>query len=207
MPPYRLYGYPQSGSAVIELALVAGAVPHEVVRLDPESGDLSSAAFLAINPRGQVPALCLPDGSVVTELPAILMHLADAHPGSGLAPPPGTSERAQHDRWLAFIHANIYEGVLRMFYTERYTTDPAGVPGIREAAESYVLRHLELLDAAVGDGPFMFGPAPMGVDYLICVILSWLDRDKVASCAPRLLVLADAVRSDSRLREVAARSL
>ena len=205
--PYRLYGYPQSGSAAVELALVAGGIAHQVVVLDPQSGDLSGPAFLAINPRGQVPALCLPDGSVVTELPAILTHLADAHPGSGLAPPPGTSERAQHDRWLAFAHANIYEGVLRMFYTERYTTDPSGVPGIRAAAESYVLRHLEMLDDAVGEGPFLLGPAPMGVDYLIWVVLSWLHRDKVASCAPRLLVLADAVTSDNRLFEVAARNL
>lgn len=204
---YRLYGYPKSGSAVVELALVAGGVAHEVVVLDPEAGDQSSRAFLAINPRGQVPALCLPDGSVVTELPAILTHLADANPDSGLAPLAGTSERAQHDRWLAFTHANIYEGVLRMFYTERYTTEPPGVPGIRAAAESYVLRHLGMLDDVMGQGPFLLGPAPMGVDFLIWVVLSWLDRDKVASVAPRLLALADAVTADSRLSKVAVRNL
>jgi glutathione S-transferase len=207
MAVYRLYGYPQSGSAAVELALVAGGIAHEVVVLDPEAGDLSSPAFLTINPRGQVPALCLPDGSVVTELPAILTHLADANPESGLAPLAGTSKRAQHDRWLAFTHANIYEGVLRMFYSERYTTDPSGVPGIRAAAESYVLRHLGMLDDAVGKGPFLLGPSPMGVDFLIWVVLSWLDRDKVATCAPRLLVLADAVTTDSCLSEVAARNL
>ena len=207
MTAYRLYGYPQSGSAVVELALVAGGIAHELVELDPEAGALSSAAFLKINPRGQVPVLCLPDGSAVTELPAILNHLADAHPGCGLAPPPGTAARAQHDRWLAFVHANVYEGVLRFFYTERYTTDPAGVPGVREAAEAYVLRHLEQLNAVVGEGPFLFGPAPMGVDYLITVILSWLDQDKVARAAPCLLALAEAVKADPRLVAVAARKL
>lgn len=207
MAVYRLYGYPQSGSAAVELALVAGGIAHEVVVLDPEAGDLSSPAFLAINPRGQVPALCLPDGSVVTELPAILTHLADANPESGLAPPAGTSARAQHDRWLAFTHANIYEGVLRMFYTGRYTTDPAGIPGIEAAAEAYVLRHLGMLDAVVRQGPYLLGPAPMGVDFLIWVVLSWLDREKVERSAPRLLALADAVTADSRLSEVAARNL
>jgi glutathione S-transferase len=115
MSVYRLYGYPQSGSAAVELALVAGGIAHELVVLDPEAGELSSPAFLAINPRGQVPALGLPDGSVVTEMPAILTCLADANPDSGLAPPAGTSARAQHDRWLAFTHANIYEAVLRMY--------------------------------------------------------------------------------------------
>jgi glutathione S-transferase len=207
MTAYRLYGYPGSGSAVVELALVAGGIAHDLVDLDPGAGDLSSTAFLKINPRGQVPVLCLPDGSAVTELPAILNHLADAHPGCGLAPPPGTAARAQHDRWLAFVHANVYEGVLRLFYTERYTTDPAGVPGVRDAAEAYVLRHLQFVDAVVGEGPFLLGPAPMGLDYLITVILSWLDQDKVAGVAPRLLVLADAVKADPRLVAVVARHL
>jgi GST-like protein len=207
MTTYRLYGYPQSGSAVVELALVAGGIAHQLVDLDPEAGDLTAAAFLKINPRGQVPVLCLPDGSAVTELPAILNHLADAHPGCGLAPPPGTAARAQHDRWLAFVHANVYEGVLRMFYTERYTTDPDGVPGVRAAAEAYVHHHLGLLAAVVGEGPFLLGPAPMGVDYLITVILSWLDRDNVAGTAPRLLALADAVKATPSLAAVAARNL
>jgi glutathione S-transferase len=207
MAVYRLYGYPGSGSATVELALAAGKIAHDIVDLDPEAGDLSSPAFLAINPRGQVPALCLPDGSVVTELPAILTHLADANPDSGLAPPAGTSARAQHDRWLAFTHANIYEAMLRMYYSARYTTDPTGGPGIKAAAEAYAMRHLAMLDDVVKDGPFLLGPAPTGVDFLIWVILSWLDTDRVAGCAPRLLRLADALTTDGRLAAVATRHL
>jgi glutathione S-transferase len=205
--PYVLYGYPGSGSAPVELALVAGGIAHEIVDLDPAAGDLASPAFLAINPRGQVPALRLPEGSVVTELPAILNHLADANPESALAPPPGSAARAQHDRWLAFTHANIYEGILRIYYTDRYTTDATGVPGIKDAARAYVMRHLELLDGVIEQGPFLLGPSPMGVDFLLWVILSWLDRDEVAARAPRLLGLADAVSADSRLATVADRHL
>ncbi len=207
MASYRLYGYAGSGSAAVELALVAGGIAHERVELDPAAGDLTSPAFLAINPRGQVPALVLPDGSVVTELPAILSHLADANPDSHLAPPPGSPLRAQHDRWMAFTHANVYEAVLRMFYTERYTTDPVGVPGIKAAAEAYVLRHLALLGDAIGEGPFLLGSKPMGVDFLLWVILTWLDRDQVATAAPSLLKIADALTSAPHLAETAARHL
>lgn len=207
MTTCRLYGYPQSGSAVVELALAAGGIAHERVDLDPAAGDLASPAFLAINPRGQVPALVLADGSVVTELPAILTYLADANPGSGLAPPAGTPARAQHDRWLAFCHANIYEAVLRIYYTDRYTTDRAGIPGIKAAAEAYALRHLAILETVVAQGPFLLGPAPMGVDYMITVLLSWLEEEQVRPVAPRLLALAAAVRADHRLAETAARCL
>jgi GST-like protein len=204
MTGYILYGYPQSGSAAVEIALAAGGIPHEVRDLDSRAGDLSRPDFLALNPRGQVPVLVLPDGSVVTEIPAILLHLADAHPESGLAPPPGSSARAQHDRWLAFAHANLYEGVLRSYYAERYTTDPAGAEGVRSAAEAYVLRHLALLEGATAGGPFLLGSRLMAVDCMLWVILSWLPPEDVAR-TPRLAVLAKAVASDPRTRAVVAR--
>ncbi len=96
-----------------------------------------------------MPALCLADGTVVTEMPAILNHIADTHSQSGLAPPAGTSARAQADRWLAFAHANIYEGVLRYFYSARYTEDPAQADAVASSAKAYVLRHFALLDGGV----------------------------------------------------------
>jgi GST-like protein len=204
MTGYILYGYRQSGSAAVEVALAAGGIPHELRDLDAAAGELSHPDFLALNPRGQVPVLVLPDGSVVTEIPAILLHLADAHPESGLAPPPGTAARAQHDRWLAFAHANLYEGVLRSFYADRYTTDPHGADGVRSAADVYVRRHLALLDEAMIGGPFLLGPHLMAVDCLIWVIPSWLEPGVVAE-TPRIAALSRAVASDPRTKAVVAR--
>ena len=204
MSGYVLYGYPQSGSAPIEAALVLAGADFTCHDLDPESG-LKAADFLAVNPRGQVPALVLPDGTVVTEVPAILSHLADAHPGSGLAPAPGSSARAVHDRWMAFTHANLYEAVLRVYYTDRYTTDPAGVAGLRAAAEAYVARHFALLQDAMGDGPFLLGPRSMAVDLVIWILVSWTGLDTVRASAPRIADLAEAVGALPALSGVMAR--
>ena len=204
MAGYVLYGYPQSGSAPVEAALVLGGIPFNRRDLDPDDG-LKTPEFLAVNPRGQVPALILPDGTVVTEVPAILSHLADAHPASGLAPPPGSSARAVHDRWMAFTHANLYEAVLRVFYTDRYTTDPEGVAGVRAAAETYVDRHMVLLEGAMGDGPFLLGVRPMAVDLLIWILVFWIGADHVRDSAPRIAGLADAVASLPALSGVVAR--
>ena len=204
MTGYVLYGYPQSGSAPIEAALVLTGADFTCRDLDPEGG-LKAPDFLAVNPRGQVPALVLPDGTVVTEVPAILAHLADAHPASGLAPPPGSSARAVHDRWMAFTHANLYEGVLRVYYTDRYTTDPAGVAGVRGAAEAYVARHFAMLGDAMGDGPFLLGPRPMAVDLVIWILVSWTGPDVVRAHAPRIADLAAAVATLPELAGVVAR--
>ena len=206
MAGYILYGYPASGSGAVEVALVAAKIPFEMKELDAEGGELEGEAFLAINPRGQVPTLIHPDGSVITEVPAILLHLADAHPGCGLAPPPGSSARAQHDRWLAFAHANCYEAVLRLFYADRYTTDPAQAEPVSKAALAYVIRHLNMMADAMETGPFMFGEEPMAVDYLVWILTTWLVEEDLSDLDPKILALGEAMAARPDLKEVVARN-
>jgi hypothetical protein len=67
------------------------------------------------------------------------------------------------------------------------------------------IRRPVISDGAVTGGPFLHGPAPMAVDYLLTVLLPWLDRDEVAASAPRLAVLADALASAGPLSPVLAR--
>ncbi|MFK7940473.1 MAG: glutathione S-transferase family protein [Roseovarius sp.] len=207
MAGYTLYGYPESGSAAIEVALVDAGIAHTLHDFDAENGALETPEFRAINPRGQVPALLHPDGSIITEVPAILNHLADAHPQSGLAPAPGTPERAQADRWLAFLHANVYEAVLRMFYTERYTDDPAGIPAMQSAARAYVTRHLNLFADAITDGPFLMGDHPCTADYLAWTLTTWLEPDHVAEADPKITALARAIAARPKLAAAVARNL
>ena len=204
MAGYVLYGYPESGSAAVEVALVEAGIPFEMKDLDPDT--LGGEAYLAINPRGQVPALIHPDGSVITEVPAILLHLADAHPDCGLAPPPGSSARAQHDRWLAFVHANCYESVLRLFYSERYTTDPAASGSISKAALAYLIRHLNLLAEAVDPAPFVMGDTPTGADFLIWAIITWLVEEDTSTLDPRIARLAEAIAARPGLAEAVERN-
>jgi len=206
MSGYVLYGYAKSGSAVIEAALVDAGIPFELKKLDHDDGDLQSEAYRVLNPRQQVPALMHPDGSVITEIPAILNHLADAFPESRLAPAPGSSARAQHDRWLAFLHANIYEAVLRLYYSERYTDDPAGIDGIRNAAKAYIVRHFSIFGDAIAQGPFLFGDHPTGVDYLAWVLTTWMDRDVIVSASPQVAGLGRAVAARPKLADVVARN-
>jgi glutathione S-transferase len=217
MAGYTLYGYPMCGSASVDLALIASGIPHERKDLNPAKGDLQSDDFLAINPRGQVPTLIHPDGSIITEVPAVMLHLADAHPDCGLAPPAGSSARAQHDRWLAFVQSNCYEGALRLMYTDRYTTatDPADIAKVRAAALAYVIRHFNLLANAMEDGPFVMGENPMAVDYVVFIVMAWLDHKQIAQLTeedlsdldPKIWQLTKALAARPELKEALARNV
>jgi GST-like protein len=54
----------------------------------PEAGDMCDAEMARVNPMQQVPALILPNGELMTESAAILIHLADSHPAARLSPAP-----------------------------------------------------------------------------------------------------------------------
>ena len=69
-----------------------------------DRGDHKAPEILRLNPMGKVPIVVV-DGHPVWESPAIVAHLGDLFPEAGLAPAPGTPERADFYRWLSFATA------------------------------------------------------------------------------------------------------
>jgi glutathione S-transferase len=187
---YRLYGSLGSGSAAVEAALAEVGASYEVISTSTKSKAHLTEDYRAINPRQQVPALQLPDGSVMTEGSAMLLHLADAHPEAGLAPPPGSSARAQHDRWLIFMAVNVYEGELRHFYPERYADNPDSVV---EKALAYLDSHYAIIEDAIR-GPFFFGDAMTMLDIYIWNMATWLDPERLVAHFPKVHALMTRVK-------------
>ncbi|SQJ20273.1 Glutathione S-transferase GST-6.0 [Serratia rubidaea] len=73
----------------------------------------SGADYLAINPKGQVPALLLDDGSLLTEGVAIVQYLADRVPDRQLIPPAGTLSRYHAIEWLNFVATELHKALPR----------------------------------------------------------------------------------------------
>ena len=144
-----------------------------------------------------------PGGSAMSESAAMLVHVADAFPAARLAPLPGSPARAQHDRWLAFVQTNIYEGILRMNYPDRYIRDPLGAESVRLAALDYVQQHFELLEAEIA-GPFLSGAGLQMVDLYIWMLASWVDQGRLAATCPKVMALWAAVNTRPTLAGVVA---
>lgn len=187
---YTLYNRPGSGGFVVEAALALAEASFELVELDSKAGTPLPESFRATNPWGQLPTLILPDGSVMTETSAILIHLALAFPEKGLAPAPGTPAHAAFLRWTVFANINLYEAVLRRGYPFRFTDDPEGQDAVRTAAIRRMGEALALIDAHV-EGPFLLGEEITVADVYIAMFLVWYRGDVEL---PRLARIGDAVR-------------
>ena len=170
---YKLYNRVGSGGFAVEAALTLTRQPFELITIESAPSTPLPESFRAINPWRQVPTLILPDGTVMTETGAILIHLATCHPGDDVGPEPTTPEAARMLRWIVFLSANVYEATLRRVYPERYTTQADGVEGMQAAAVQRSDEAFALLEAELVDGGFLLGAGISLADVYLAMLYAW----------------------------------
>ena len=166
---FKLYYKEGTGAFVVQAVLEECGLDYEKIVVE----DPKSTEFLDVNPMGAIPALGLPDGSVITESAAMCLHLTDTNPTAKLMPAPGSNERAHAYRWLLFLATSGYGAVLRRFHPQDNTDDPAGVAAVEEKAARDMRRYLGIVSDAIEEGPFMFGTAYTLVDTYLWMIAAW----------------------------------
>jgi GST-like protein len=96
----------------VEATILLLGAPYKVVERaepgHPAPEGPTSDEKAQVNPLRQVPALVLPNGELMTESAAILVHLADSHPASRLSPALADASRPAFLRWMSFVSAQIY---------------------------------------------------------------------------------------------------
>lgn len=204
MTRYVLYGGKQLGSLAVEAALRESGIAYDHVTVDTKAGEQRSDWFTALNPRQQLPALRLPTGEILAEGPAILTFIADSNPSANLIPIPGTPDRGRHDRWLAFLQANVYEGELRKLFPDRYCDDAGAVESVKRSANAYVERQYRIFEAQLGEGPFFLGDHFTVLDIYVWMLAQWMPRGWLEAYCPRTLRLADQVAARPRIAPVHA---
>lgn len=165
-----LYSHPESGNSYkVRLLLSFIKVPHEIVDIDLMTDEQHGAAYLAINPRGEVPALR--DGDLVLrDSAAILVYLASTY-----APdpwyPPSPRAMAMNTEWLAFAASWIQYGVFTARALIAFGIPanglPPGFPANLDEARLRGRRSLEILDDHLGAQPWLTGGSPSIADIAV----------------------------------------
>jgi glutathione S-transferase len=151
MAKYQLYYTPSACSLSPHIALREANLDFDLVRVDLRQKKLADGGdWLAINPKGYVPALRLPDGQMLTEGAIIVQYIADQAPDAKLLPGHGTIERYRQLEWLHFIATELHKGMSPLYNSvvnEEYKTAVRERVGNRFAAVAAALR----------DKPFLGG--------------------------------------------------
>ena len=89
----KLFYAPNTCALASHIALEEAGADYQTVRLDFRADEQRKPEYLAINPKGRVPALAT-DRGILTETPAILAFVAQSFPQAKLAPH-GSSSRSR----------------------------------------------------------------------------------------------------------------
>jgi len=164
----KLYYSPGACSLSPHIVLREAGVAFDLDKIDNKAKKTSDGAdYLAINPKGQVPALGLDGGGVLTEGPAIVQYIADLKPESGLAPKPGTLERARLQETLNYLSAELHKSFGPLF-------SPASSAEAKAAATETVEKKLAYLEGLFADGrDYTGGKAFSVADAYLFTLLNW----------------------------------
>jgi glutathione S-transferase len=164
---YTLYYAPGACSISPHIALREAGLPFALSRVDLRGKKIADGSdWLAVNPKGYVPALRLPSGEVITEGAVIVRYIADQAPTKKLAPANGTLERVRVDEMLHFIATEIHKGMSPLFN--------AALPDeMRKATTERVSGRYAALEQQLGDKPYLFGDFTIADGYAFYVLFAW----------------------------------
>ncbi|WNN50182.1 glutathione transferase GstA [Siccibacter colletis] len=112
----KLFYKPGACSFSPHIVLREAGVDFTLVKVDLMTKRLENGEdYFAINPKGQVPALQLDDGTLLTEGLAIVQYLADTVPDRQLLAPAGSITRYQALEWLTYIATEFHKGFTPLF--------------------------------------------------------------------------------------------
>jgi glutathione S-transferase len=163
----KLYYLPGACSMTDHIALEWIGKPYQAEAIARDA--LRSPEYLKINPDGMVPVLVEDDGWVLTENVAILNYLMDRFPEAKLGGEGSPRERAEVNRWLAFLNSDVHPAFKPLFAAQRFSSEEAHHPSLHAMARQRLRGLLERLNAQLAGRDWLTGHRSVADAYLFVV--------------------------------------
>lgn len=165
----KLYYSPGACSLSDHIVLEWTGAPYETVRVSREERQMPQ--FRKLNPAGAVPVF-EHDGWVLTQNAAILNYLADKFPQAKLGGDGTPEGRAEVNRWLAFVNADVHPAFKPLFGATAYLEDAGLIEKSKENARTTLRGLLAQADAQLEGRAWIAGERSIADPYLF-VVLRW----------------------------------
>ena len=171
----KLFYTPGACSLASHIALEEAGADYQAERVDLKSGAQRAPAYLAINPKGRVPALAT-DRGVLTESPVILGYIAQTYPEARLAPIGDAFAFGDMQAFNLFLATTVHVAFAHAFRPERYAEGEEAARAMRARAPKALAEYFALIEEKLTDGrPFVHGQAYTVSDPYLFVFAHWLD--------------------------------
>jgi len=199
----KFYFAPNSCALASHIVLEEAGAAYEAVRVNFGANEQRGSAYLAINPKGRVPALVTAQG-VLTETPAMLLYIAQTHVAAGLAPADPWA-LAQVQAFNSYLCSTVHVAHAHRMRGTRWADDPAAIEAMKKKVPQSVGECFDLIEREMFQGPFVFGDTYTISDPYLFTIAQWWEVDGVDPARfPKLAAHRERMRERAAVRRAIA---
>jgi glutathione S-transferase len=173
-----LYYAAHTCALATHIALQEAGADYTTVRIDFAANEQRSPAYLAINPKGRVPALVTERG-ILTETPAMLAFVAQSCPQANLAPLTDAFAFAQVQAFNSYLCSTVHVAHAHRMRGTRWADDPAAIAEMQRKVPQSVGACFDLIEEAMFRGPWVMGDSYTICDPYLFTLGQWLEADGV----------------------------
>lgn len=200
MPQYRLYHSPGACSLAAHIAFEELGVAYAPIRVVIAEGQNQTTEYLAINPRGRVPALAIYEGNteqVLTELSAILIYLAQTYPSASLLPL-DTLSFVRAVEWMSWLGSTMHAGGVRtVLRPDRFISDSSAAEAVKTRGTENVRIGFADIESRLHGHTWALDDCYSIIDAYLLVFFRWGNRIglPMRTDYPHYTRIMDAVRA------------
>jgi len=165
-------------SLASHIALEEAGAEYSTVRISFAADEQRGPGYLAINPKGRVPAL-VTDKGLLTETPAMLAFIAQSFPEAGLAPLDDPFAFAQVQGFNSYRCSTVHVAHAHRMRGQRWADDPAAIAAMQRKVPQSVAACFALIEHEMLKGPWVMGEAYTICDPYLFTLAGWLEGDGI----------------------------
>jgi glutathione S-transferase len=174
----KLYYTPDTCALASHIALNDAGADYTIARISFAKEEQRQPEYLAINPKGRVPALVTGKG-ILTETPAILAFIAQSYPQARLAPQDDPFWFAQVQAFNLYLCATLHVAHSHRMRGARWANEPASFADMQRKVPETVGACYQLIEDRLPAGPWVMGESYTICDPYLFTMAQWMEADGV----------------------------
>lgn len=165
-------------SLASHIALEDSGLDYTAELVDIKGNQQSSPDYLAINPKGRVPALVTSHG-ILSETPAILTFVAQSSPKANLVPQDDPFAFAEVQSFNSYLCSTMHIAHAHRMRGRRWATEESSFEDMRRKVPENVRAGFDLIENKMMRGPWVMGETYTICDPYLFTISGWAKGDSV----------------------------
>ena len=174
-----LYYAPGTCAQAVLIALHEAGAHFDANRLNMAESEQRSPAYLAINPKGRVPALVTPQG-VLSETLALLLYVAQTYPQANLAPLNDPFRLAHMQEINSYLASTVHVNHAHRTRAGRWADDETAQQAMKAKVPQNMRDAFAIIEQHyLSDAPWVLGEQYSVADPYLFTVAGWLKSDGV----------------------------